>query len=83
MAIEVGKKAPAFALLNQDEESVSLRDLAGRWVVVYFYPRDNTPGCTTEACEFTEGLAGFDQLDAVVVGISPDSAASHQKFISK
>jgi len=83
MAIEVGRKAPAFALLNQDEENVSLRDLAGRWVVVYFYPKDNTPGCTTEACEFTEGLSGFDQLDAAVLGVSPDSAASHRKFISK
>lgn len=83
MVIELGKKAPAFALLNQDERKVALKDLAGQWVIVYFYPRDNTPGCTTEACEFTAGLADFDQLDAVVLGISPDSPASHQKFITK
>ena len=53
--IEVGKKAPAFTLLNQNDERVRLSDLKGRWVVLYFYPRDDTPGCTTEACDFTAG----------------------------
>ncbi|MCG5055645.1 MAG: thioredoxin-dependent thiol peroxidase [Myxococcales bacterium] len=83
MAIEVGKKAPAFSLKNQAEDTVKLADLAGQWVVLYFYPKDDTPGCTTEACEFTEGLAGFEKLGAVVYGCSPDSPEAHQKFIAK
>ncbi|MCA9757633.1 MAG: thioredoxin-dependent thiol peroxidase [Candidatus Eisenbacteria bacterium] len=81
--IEVGKKAPAFTLQNQDGEKVALTGLAGSWVVLYFYPKDDTPGCTIEACDFTSGLAGFQELDAVVLGCSPDSPESHQKFIEK
>jgi peroxiredoxin Q/BCP len=79
----VGKKAPAFSLPNQDGETVKLAELKGRWVVLYFYPRDNTPGCTTEACDFTAGIKGFEKLDATVLGCSADSPESHQKFIAK
>lgn len=81
--IEVGKPAPAFALQNQDGESVSLDRLKERWVVLYFYPKDDTPGCTKQACEFTAGIAEFEKLDAVILGCSPDGAESHRKFIAK
>lgn len=81
--IEPGKRAPAFTLLNQDDEKVKLSDLRGHWVVLYFYPRDNTPGCTVQACEFTEGVEAFTGLDAVILGCSPDSTESHRKFIAK
>ena len=81
--IEVGKKAPRFTLPDQDDEGVSLTDYTGQWVVLYFYPRDDTPGCTKEACEFTAGLRGFQNLDAVVLGCSPDSTARHRAFIKK
>ena len=81
--IEVGKPAPAFTLQNQAGDPVSLAGLGGRWVVLYFYPRDDTPGCTKEACEFTAGVAEFRKLDAVVLGCSPDDAESHRKFIAK
>jgi peroxiredoxin Q/BCP len=81
--LEVGKEAPAFTLPNQDGNPVSLKDLQGRWIVLYFYPKDDTPGCTTEACDFTGGLKQFEALKATVLGCSPDSLASHQKFISK
>jgi peroxiredoxin Q/BCP len=82
-AIEVGQEAPAFRLPDQEETEVSLSDYRGQWVVLYFYPRDDTPGCTTEACEFTEGIQDFRGLNAVVLGCSPDSPARHQKFIDK
>ncbi|MCB9914864.1 MAG: peroxiredoxin [Planctomycetes bacterium] len=81
--LELGKRAPAFTLLDQDDAKVQLSKLQGSWVVLYFYPRDDTPGCTTEACDFTSGLAGFAKLDAVVLGCSPDSTESHRKFIAK
>ena len=81
--IEVGKKAPAFTLLDQDEQKVKLSDFKGSWVVLYFYPKDDTPGCTTEACEFTDGIQDFKGLDAVVLGCRPDSPDDHQKFINK
>jgi peroxiredoxin Q/BCP len=79
----IGKPAPAFSLPDQDGVTVSLRDCAGRWVVLYFYPRDDTPGCTVEACEFTASLPGFRKLEADVLGCSSDSAAAHQRFIHK
>lgn len=79
--IEVGKKAPAFTLPDQDGNRVRLSELAGNWVVLYFYPKDDTPGCTTEACEFTDSIADFEGMDAVVMGCSPDSPESHRKFI--
>ncbi|MCB9892314.1 MAG: thioredoxin-dependent thiol peroxidase [Planctomycetes bacterium] len=81
--IQVGKKAPAFTLKNQDDEKVQLSKLAGQWVVLYFYPRDDTPGCTTEACDFTAGIETFQGLDAKVLGCSPDTTEKHRKFIAK
>lgn len=81
--IEVGKKAPALTLVNQDDDKVKLSDYAGKWVVLYFYPKDDTPGCTIEACEFSEGIKDLEKLDAVVLGCSPDDAESHRKFIAK
>jgi thioredoxin-dependent peroxiredoxin len=82
-ALDVGAKAPNFTLPDQDGRAVSLSGFAGAWVVLYFYPKDDTPGCTTEACEFTEGFAAFAGLDAVVLGCSADSPESHRKFIAK
>jgi peroxiredoxin Q/BCP len=81
--IEPGHKAPAFKLQDQDETTVSLSDLKGKWVVLYFYPKDDTPGCTTEACEFTDGIADFEDLNAEVLGCSPDSPEKHRGFIAK
>jgi len=81
--LEVGTKAPGFTLPDQDDRAVSLSGFAGTWVVLYFYPKDDTPGCTTEACEFTAGIAAFAGLDAVVLGCSADSAESHRTFIAK
>ena len=71
--VSIGNQAPAFSLPNQDEVEISLRDLEGKWVVLYFYPKDNTPGCTTEACDFTQAVPLFEELNAVILGISPDS----------
>jgi len=82
-SLTVGSKAPAFSLPNQDDKTVKLADLKGRWVVLYFYPKDDTPGCTTEACDFTDGLKDFEKLDATVLGCSPDSTERHRKFIAK
>lgn len=83
MTLAVGRKAPAFTLADQDGKKVSLASLEGQWVVLYFYPRDDTPGCTTEACEFTAASPRFGKLDAVVLGCSPDTPAAHRKFIDK
>ena len=81
--IEIGHKAPEFCLPNQDNEEICLRDLRGTWVVLYFYPKDSTPGCTTEACDFTEALPDFTELGATILGVSPDSVKRHQNFIAK
>jgi peroxiredoxin Q/BCP len=81
--ITVGGKATVFALPDQDGKVARLADSAGSWVVLYFYPKDDTPGCTTEACEFTEGVETFESLDAVVLGCSPDTPDSHRRFIAK
>ncbi len=81
--IQVGEKAPDFCLPNQDDVEICLRDLKGKWVVLYFYPRDNTPGCTTEACDFTEAAPDFSELDAVILGVSADSTKKHRNFIEK
>ena len=80
---KLGSKAPTFALPDQDGKQVALADLAGNWVVLYFYPKDDTPGCTTEACEFTNGIKAFEKLDAVVLGCSADTPESHRKFVAK
>jgi len=76
-------KAPDFTLENQEGKPVSLTSLKGQWVVLYFYPKDNTPGCTTEACDFTHLKTGFEKLNARIIGVSPDSVSSHQKFIDQ
>lgn len=81
--LKVKEKAPEFCLRNQDDVEICLRDLKGKWIVLYFYPKDNTPGCTTEACDFTEELPNFEGLGAVVLGVSPDSTKSHRSFIEK
>ena len=83
MSIEEGKKAPAFTLENEKSEKVRLSDLTGKCVVLYFYPKDDTPGCTIEAQDFTRDLKQFEKLGATVLGCSPDSVESHQKFIRK
>jgi len=83
MAIEEGKKAPAFTLKDAEGNKVSLKDFAGRNLILYFYPRDDTPGCTKEAQGFRSLAKKLARHDAVVVGVSPDGEASHQKFIAK
>ena len=81
--IKLDDKAPEFCLPNQDDVEICLRDLKGKWIVLYFYPKDNTPGCTTEACEFTEAEADFSALDAMILGVSPDTPKKHRNFIEK
>ena len=81
--LQIGTKAPAFTLPDKDGNIVSLSDFAGKKVVLYFYPRDNTPGCTRQACAFAEAYPEFQKSGAVVIGVSKDSAASHQKFAGK
>lgn len=81
--LKAGDKAPQFSLKNSDGVEISLKDFIGKNVVLYFYPKDNTPGCTTEACEFTQNYDEFLANDTVVIGISPDSVKSHQNFIEK
>jgi peroxiredoxin Q/BCP len=78
-----GKQAPDFALPNQDGETVTLQAQKGRWVVLYFYPADGTPGCTCQAREFTKSHAQFQRLSAKVFGVSPDSVASHRNVVDK
>ena len=81
--LDFGNSVPDFCLPNQDEEEICFRDIKGRWIVLYFYPRDNTPGCTTEACDFTDRLVDFRELDAVILGVSPDTPRKHRNFIKK
>ena len=81
--LEAGVKAPAFTLPDQDGNPVSLSDFLGKKVILYFYPKDNTPGCTRQACAFAGSYAAFRDLDAVVIGVSKDSTASHRKFAEK
>lgn len=84
MAIQVGDRAPAFSLSTQNGETVSLSDFAGRQaVVLYFYPKDDTPGCTAEACAFRDSYDVFREAGAAVLGVSSDSVADHQKFAAK
>lgn len=79
--LEVGKKAPAFTLLDQHGTQRALKEFLGKWVLLYFYPRDMTPGCTTEACTLRDSMSAFNTLNAVVLGVSKDSPESHIKFI--
>ena len=81
--LEVGMKAPDFTLADTDGKSVSLSDFLGKKVVLYFYPRDNTPGCTRQACAFAGAYAQFREKNVEVIGISKDSVASHVKFAEK
>ena len=81
--LEIGVKAPDFMLSDKDGNSVSLSDFLGKKVVLYFYPKDNTPGCTRQACAFAASYEAFKSLDAVVIGVSKDSVASHAKFAAK
>ena len=81
--LEVGTKAPEFTLPDKDGNLVSLTDFAGKKVVLYFYPKDNTPGCTRQAYTFAGAYEDFKKINAVVIGVSKDSVASHQKFVEK
>ncbi len=78
--LKVGEKAPDFCLPDDQGKPVCLKDFLGKWVILYFYPKDNTPGCTTEAKEFSELVHEFEKLNAVIMGISKDSVESHKKF---
>ncbi|MEK6921335.1 MAG: thioredoxin-dependent thiol peroxidase [Nanoarchaeota archaeon] len=77
------QKAPEFKLLDQNNKETSLKDFKGKWIVLYFYPKDDTPGCTVEAIDFTKAKNQFEGLNAVVVGVSPDDNKSHCTFIDK
>lgn len=80
---EEGKTAPGFKLKNQDGKLISLSDFKGKHVILYFYPKDNTSGCTKEACNFRDEFPKFEKSDAVILGVSPDSVKSHKKFAEK
>ena len=81
--LTVGAKAPAFSAPDQSGKTVSLSDFAGKTVILYFYPKDDTPGCTVEACSFRDEFSAFKKKGAVIIGVSPDSAKKHVKFIEK
>jgi len=81
--VEVGQLAPDFELIADNGEKVKLSDFRGKYVVLYFYPKDMTPGCTTEACDFRDHHESFVELDAVILGVSPDPIERHQKFKEK
>ncbi len=81
--VEDGKKAPAITLNDQDGKKVSLNDFKGKNIILYFYPKDNTSGCTLEACNFRDDFPKFGNMKAVILGVSPDSVESHKKFAEK
>ncbi|MAN25178.1 MAG: thioredoxin-dependent thiol peroxidase [Gemmatimonadetes bacterium] len=81
--VEEGKVAPDFSLPNADGELIKLSSFKGKNIVLYFYPKDNTPGCTKQACDFRDSIQNYDAVNAVVIGISPDDEASHRKFRDK
>ncbi|MCH1627923.1 thioredoxin-dependent thiol peroxidase [Fredinandcohnia quinoae] len=83
MTLEVGKKAPDFKLTASNGETVSLSDFKGKNVILYFYPKDMTPGCTTQACDFRDAHKSFAELNAVILGVSQDPIDKHKKFIDK
>ncbi len=83
MTLTIGSPAPAFTLSDAEGNAVSLESLQGKWVVLYFYPRDNTPGCIKEACAFRDLQGDFAAKNAIVYGVSTDDAKSHNKFITK
>jgi thioredoxin-dependent peroxiredoxin len=82
-SLAVDQSAPSFQLVNQAEKYINLSDFRDQWLILYFYPKDNTPGCTTEALDFTAALPEFTALGATVVGVSTDTVATHGKFIAK
>ena len=81
--LAIGSAAPDFTLPNQNDENISLSQFRGKWVILYFYPKDMTPGCIKEACSFQEGLPDFSKIDAVILGVSKDSIVRHKKFADK
>ncbi|MDE4541629.1 thioredoxin-dependent thiol peroxidase [Thermoanaerobacterium sp. R66] len=81
--VELEKEAPDFTLMSSDGKNVSLKDYKGKKVILYFYPKDNTPGCTKEACQFRDNINSIEDNDAVVIGVSLDDLESHKKFIEK
>ena len=81
--LELNSQAPAFCMPNQDDVEICSRDLKGKWIVLYFYPKDNTPGCTTQACDFSADKEAFEDEDAIILGVSPDPSEKHRKFIEK
>ena len=81
--LNIGDKAPEFCLPDAEKGEICLKDMKGKWVVLYFYPKDNTPGCTMEALEFTVAEEDFEEKNAVILGVSPDSTQSHIKFKEK
>ncbi|MBS4068112.1 MAG: peroxiredoxin [Sulfurimonas sp.] len=81
--VQIDNVALDFCLPNQDDVEICLRDLRGKWIVLYFYPKDSTPGCTTEACDFSDAAPDFSMLNAIIIGISADSTKKHRDFIEK
>ena len=81
--IQINTKAPEFCLPNQDDVEICLRDIKGKWIVLYFYPKDNTAGCSAEACDFSNAIIDCSDLDAIILGISADSTQKHRNFIEK
>jgi peroxiredoxin Q/BCP len=81
--VQIDSVALDFCLPNQDDVEICLRDLRGKWIVLYFYPKDSTPGCTTEACDFSDAAPDFSMLNAIIIGISADSTKKHRDFIEK
>lgn len=81
--IEINSVVPNFSLIGSDKEEHSLSEYKGKKIILYFYPRDNTPGCSTEACDFRDNNAAIEEMNAVVIGVSRDSLKSHDKFIEK
>ena len=83
MSVQIGQAAPNFTLEGSTGEQVQLSDYKGKNVILYFYPKDMTPGCTTQACDFRDKIDDFANLDTVIIGVSPDPVARHEKFIEK
>jgi peroxiredoxin Q/BCP len=81
--MEINDKAPDFTSLDQNGEKIALKDFKGKWVVLYFYPRADTPGCTIEACSFRDSFKRVEKVGAVVLGVSPDTSAAQKKFVDK
>lgn len=83
MALQIGDQAPDFSTLSDQQQTISLTDFRGRKVILYFYPKDNTPGCTQQACDFRDNVLNFENKNTLVIGISKDSSQTHQKFKQK